>query len=732
MEKFKIWLETFIPNSLSNYISGIEKINRILNDSTEININQLTLENIDSYKKRMLENADFKDFNKSNNIGTATISNYKKFLETEQVIPTLDNDEVKWFWTTGTPTNGYNSPFILCEVTKLFHNYKRGDELNIELRKLEDRIKVRNKFKAEKEAGLVLSQERDVLTQFGQYWKFFNLTDQNSRDVKLTRFGEKIATEELTIEDFIEFQIENITQKTIDGKINSLKLILNLIGYLYKINSNEAYIRVEELINILPYIYLNIFSIKQLSHCILYYRRKEPDLIEKGFFSKITTNEVRFVTQHFLFLLYSEKLIVKNISGKNLYYLNYNNEHTKDNLNIIENPLKLNFNNMPFNYKSFHKKTKEAGLIFSEKMVARFIASLCTKPFVICSGLSGSGKTKLAQAFVQWICESEEQYKIIPVGADWTNREPLLGYPNGLNENLYVKPDSGALDVIFKALDPNNKNKPFFLILDEMNLSHVERYFADFLSIMESKDKIKLHSGDTERGGVAKDFEWPKNLFIIGTVNIDETTYMFSPKVLDRANVIEFRISKEDLKIYLDSDKVLNMDKFLNEDKTFGLGSEMSESFLKLAKEDAKHTIDNKSILLDFFRELQKAGAEFGYRSTFEINRLIAILNEISKDDKTWDGKSINENEFIDIAIMQKLLPKLHGSRNKLTRVLPILGGFCINETKKEKIKEIYFDKVDEIDFKADDNIIYKLSFEKICRMYKNAIENGYASYAEA
>jgi hypothetical protein len=421
----------------------------------------------------------------------------------------------------------------------------------------------------------------------------------------------------------------------------------------------------------------------------------------------------------------------------------FNNEYTssegkyRDALDLLIKfypEFSINQNNekmKPFKYKSFHKKTKEAGLIFSEKMVARFVASLCTKPFVICSGLSGSGKTKLAQAFVQWICESEEQYKIIPVGADWTNREPLLGYPNGLDDKNYAKPDSGALDVIFKALDPNNKNKPFFLILDEMNLSHVERYFADFLSIMESKDKIKLHSGDTERG-IAKDFEWPKNLFIIGTVNIDETTYMFSPKVLDRANVIEFRISVDDLKEYLNSNKVLDMDKFLNEDKTFGLGSEMSESFLKLANEDAKHTIDNESILLNFFIELQKAGAEFGYRSTFEINRLIAILNEISKDDKTWDGKSINKNEFIDIAIMQKLLPKLHGSRNKLTRVLPILGGFCVEEAKKEKIKEIYLDKVDEIDFKADDNIIYKLSFEKICRMYKNAIENGYASYAEA
>ena len=73
---------------------------------------------------------------------------------------------------------------------------------------------------------------------------------------------------------------------------------------------------------------------------------------------------------------------------------------------------------------------------------------------------------------------------MIPVGADWTNREPLLGYPNALNVGEYIRPESGALDLILNA-QADSKN-PYFLILDEMNMSHVERYFADFLSAMES------------------------------------------------------------------------------------------------------------------------------------------------------------------------------------------------------------------------------------------------------
>lgn len=384
---------------------------------------------------------------------------------------------------------------------------------------------------------------------------------------------------------------------------------------------------------------------------------------------------------------------------------------------------------IPFDCKAFHQKTKEAGLKFSEKIVSRFIASLCTKPFVICTGLSGSGKTKLAQSFVQWICESNDQYKIVPVGADWTNREPLLGFPNGLDLISYIYPDSGVLQLILNAVDQKNVDKPYFLILDEMNLSHVERYFADFLSIMESQDNIKLYSGGT-RSELPKEIFWPRNLFIIGTVNIDETTYMFSPKVLDRANVIEFRITENEIDEYLTKPAPVEMSKFINQQNNQGHGAPMAVNYLNITRANAISEIPTKENLLLFFKELKKSGNEFGYRSASEINRLIAILDTITKDNKKWDGFDIDTDEFIDIAVMQKLLPKLHGSRNKLTKVLPVLGGLCLNDDKG--IKESYFEKLDSIDFAGDKNIKYKISFEKICRMYRNAIENGFASYAEA
>ncbi len=394
-----------------------------------------------------------------------------------------------------------------------------------------------------------------------------------------------------------------------------------------------------------------------------------------------------------------------------------------------------------FNAKDFYKIAVKAGLNLSEKLIIRFTASILTKPFLILTGLSGSGKTKLAQAFVQWISESKAQYRIIPVGADWTNREPLLGYPDGLRANQYILPDSGALQVMLNAVKPENENKPHFLILDEMNLSHVERYFADFLSIMESHKEMKLYDGServSENKQIPQEILWPKNLFIIGTVNVDETTYMFSPKVLDRANVIEFRIEQKEMVQYLNNATELKMEILhTGEDEINpGLGAGMATDFIRIA---FSKTIASKAdkTLINFFPALQSAGAEFGYRSAFEISRLTGILGKLLEDENLMDGSPFSEHDFMDIAIMQKLLPKLHGSRNRLVPVLVALGRLCIikfderysaekDKDGKQFISEFFEKEV------PDDNILYKLSFDKIRRMYKNLIANGFTSYAEA
>lgn len=424
----------------------------------------------------------------------------------------------------------------------------------------------------------------------------------------------------------------------------------------------------------------------------------------------------------------------KKYEETNIFYKEYKISELKEEDFIQNINLLLNFyNNCVSQYIGMEKETKNfayiqfknnannSNLNFSEKLILRFIASLTSKPFVILSGLSGSGKTKIAQSFVQWICEDENQYKIVPVGADWTNREPLVGYPNGLVSNEYITPDSGVIHLLMEAVKKENEKKPFFLILDEMNLSHVERYFADFLSIMESNDTIKLYTGNTRESldglSIPLEIGWPKNVFIIGTVNIDETTYMFSPKVLDRANVIEFRITEDEINDFLASPGIPDLKKLK------GQGITMAESFLSIAEkgEIEKNEALTKELVY-FFNELKKVGAEFGYRSATEIMQLAAKLKMLEP--------SVTDDDCLDIAIMQKLLPKLHGSRSKLVKILIALAGLCIEGMKKEDFEK-NFEDLYKKDFE-DINVKYPISFEKLIRMYKNVLANGFTSYAEA
>ncbi len=376
---------------------------------------------------------------------------------------------------------------------------------------------------------------------------------------------------------------------------------------------------------------------------------------------------------------------------------------------IIDTYKGLTYNTIQFKQDLYFAFANKAKLNLSKELVLRFISSLLSKPFVILTGLSGSGKTKLAESFAKWICADNSQYCLVPVGADWTNREPLLGFPNALSEEQYVKPDNGALDLILEA--KKNGHLPYFLILDEMNLSHVERYFADFLSVMETSGSIYLHANN-KIDDVPKEVALPSNLFVIGTVNIDETTYMFSPKVLDRANVIEFRITASDMESYLNSNSQLDLS--VLESK----GADMASSFVDLANDKSIRTKDTSALsatLMAFFNELKLVGAEFGYRSAAEISRFVGVAQRLNE---AWEI-----NEIIDAAIMQKLLPKLHGSRRKLEGPLKTMGKLCLVDSNKDMLE------VDALDATA---VKYPLSLEKIQRMHKSLIINGFTSYAEA
>ncbi|MCE9647250.1 MAG: DUF3578 domain-containing protein [Chloroflexi bacterium] len=433
---------------------------------------------------------------------------------------------------------------------------------------------------------------------------------------------------------------------------------------------------------------------------------------------KISDLEDEKLTSDLEFILREYQKCAKSFEESNTNKVQSNRE---GNMPISEDKM--------FNVNRFEEIMESSGLKFSQSLFVRFVCLLCAKPFVILTGLSGSGKTKLAQAFSRWICAENKQICMIPVGADWTNREPLLGYPNALEPGKYIKPENGALDLLIEASKPENSNKPYFLILDEMNLSHVERYFADFLSAMESNEEIPLHPDSDiwkENGewkeGIPDKIKLPGNLFVIGTVNIDETTYMFSPKVLDRAGVLEFRVTKEEMSDFLQNPVKPDLEKLTGQGA--GMAADFVEKAVKKADVYDKAEALNGT-LMKFFNELKKTDAEFGYRTASEIFRFASVVTMLLENDVEWSVE-----EITDAAIIQKLLPKVHGSRRKLEPVLKTLAALCLREDSTVNIEDVLKSEAGEP--VNEDVVRFPISLEKITRMYKRVVQDGFTSFAEA
>ena len=312
---------------------------------------------------------------------------------------------------------------------------------------------------------------------------------------------------------------------------------------------------------------------------------------------------------------------------------------------------------------------------------------------------------------IQSYANKDRLYQIVPVGANWTDNSQIIGYYNVITEEYQSTP---AFELINKAIE--NPSEPYFLILDEMNLSHVERYFADFLSAIESNEEIPLGNNEV--------IKLPDNLFIIGTVNVDETTYMFSPKVLDRANVIEFDtllawdymssnlVSKDfngDIN-YLQSPLIdcgvskWNIDKL--REILSNIRYEDSNLWNLLAKE------------LTAFQEVLKGSSfEFAFRVINEILRFMVVAWKYENSPEEWN----NWQRYFDAQIKQKILTKLHGSEKAIANTLSDLFNLCLIErNNNENPKNFNID---------NSNCRYYNSASKIKEMSKVLSDQRYVSF---
>ena len=282
-------------------------------------------------------------------------------------------------------------------------------------------------------------------------------------------------------------------------------------------------------------------------------------------------------------------------------------------------------------------------------------------------------------------------YVIVPVRPDWVDNRGLLGYFNPLTNEYST---TQFLNLLLRAHDEEKKAEaagekphPFFIILDEMNLARVEHYFSDFLSALESEEEIPLHenedveSGKSQSGpGIPRKLKIPDNVFFTGTVNVDETTYMFSPKVLDRAFTIEFdqvdlegftkgeSSEREDTAgLALDADNsVLDL---LPSGSSENNGWKPSRAdWVKFSRDASGH---HKS-LLQLHRILEAQHRHFGYRVANEIARFVNLAREQAADTNTAADAAV------DLALLQKVLPKFHGTQQELESLLEEIFHFAV------------------------------------------------------
>lgn len=249
----------------------------------------------------------------------------------------------------------------------------------------------------------------------------------------------------------------------------------------------------------------------------------------------------------------------------------------------------------------------------------------------------------------------------LSVRPDWTDNRALLGYFNPLLQRYQ---GTELLRLLLRA--QNNPHQPHFVVLDEMNLAKVEYYFSDFLSAMESGTEMVLHDAEDEEAEAEellppRRLKVPSNVFFTGTVNVDETTYMFSPKVLDRANTIEF--NSVDLDSYglggaghADTFHLrdgVTLEGLLAASRRPGPDDWMTTTMRAQERIQAIHSL------------MAEYNLHFGYRVVNEIARYLALAKEFVGEDQL--------DFALDLQVLQKVLPKLSGSRAKLEQPLEAL-----------------------------------------------------------
>jgi hypothetical protein len=312
----------------------------------------------------------------------------------------------------------------------------------------------------------------------------------------------------------------------------------------------------------------------------------------------------------------------------------------------------------------FINTTRVQGLLYDEKDLYNFHTAMKSSNLVILAGMSGTGKSKLVKAYGQALGLNEDyQITFIPVRPSWTDDADVIGYADTLN-HVYRPGDSGVINALLSA--NQSTSKLHIICFDEMNLARVEHYFSQFLSVMEMESgpsKILRLYNDNLRAELTNSNLFPPvipigdNVIFVGTVNLDESTYHFSDKVLDRANVITLKV------LPFPSLITLTVEGHYPVEQVEGsISFEMFESFRKKNR-DIHMKEKELALLWDIHTELQKVNKNMGVGPRI-VRQMDLYLKNLP------ESNNYTREEAFDKQIVQRILTKVRGPEDQLNRFI--------------------------------------------------------------
>lgn len=383
-------------------------------------------------------------------------------------------------------------------------------------------------------------------------------------------------------------------------------------------------------------------------------------------------------------------------------------------------------------HKGEHKSFNEPSEPTESTSYDDILTALRTKPFLLLAGISGTGKSRIVRELAFKSCPeflrdadgtTPGNYCMIEVKPNWHDSSELLGYYSHISKEYQY---TNFIKFLVKAM--MFPDVPFFVCLDEMNLAPVEQYFAEFLSVLETRKKVgdRIHTGalvkpeyfaelQNAEGGDGYIFtQWfpeikrnipyniytnptlaqvgltlPDNVFIIGTVNMDDTTHQFSRKVLDRAMTIEMNGGKlsdmfgqsHNLE-YLPEEDIWDVNKFIPEYVT-------ADEVIAVNPDTAEEL---KTKLPERLEEINEVLKDTPFVVSYRVlNELVIYTGNLLND-----GMSIDEaiDEAVNQIVLMKILPRIEGdedmfivkgaAENRLEQLAHLVSG-----ATKAKLEEM-------------------------------------------